>query len=89
MKGWKVEAVVSWPSRVSSTKPIVAASDVFLMSWTRKPTVGGIAMRTACGTMTQRSCSPKPRPSEPPASHWVRGIDCSAPRQISPRKAPA
>ena len=45
MKGWKVAAVVSWPSRVSSTKPMTAASEVFLISWTRKPTVGGIATR--------------------------------------------
>jgi hypothetical protein len=40
------------PTLVSSMKPITDASAVPLMTCTRKPTVGGIAMRTACGRIT-------------------------------------
>ena len=57
------------------------------MSWTRKPTVGGIATRIDCGTMTWRNCSQSESPSEAPASHCVFAMDTSAPRQISPKKA--
>ena len=35
------------PARVSSMKPMSAATEVLLMSWTTKPTVGGIEMRIA------------------------------------------
>ena len=43
--GLKVVLVISCPARVSSTKPMIAAIEVFLISWTAKPTVGGIEMR--------------------------------------------
>lgn len=41
--------LMSWPARVSSTKPMSEAMAVDLMSWTRKPGVGGMEMRKACG----------------------------------------
>ncbi len=40
------------PARASSTNPIALASDVFLITCTLKPTVGGVAIRTACGRIT-------------------------------------
>ena len=50
--GSKVELLTIWPARASSTKPITEASEVFLTICTMKPTVGGMAMRTACGRIT-------------------------------------
>ena len=41
-------------TRASSTKPTTEASEVFLMICTMKPTVGGVAMRIACGRITLR-----------------------------------
>ena len=52
MNGSKVELLTIWPARASSTKPITEASEVFLTICTMKPTVGGMAMRTACGRIT-------------------------------------
>ena len=85
--GWKVTLTISCPARVSSTKPTMAATEVFFMSWTRKPTVGGMAMRPACGRMTQRSVVQRGRARAEAASHWVFGMASMAPRQMSPRKA--
>ena len=51
-KGSKGELLMIWPVAASSTKPITDASEVFLMICTMKPTVGGMAIRTACGRMT-------------------------------------
>ena len=50
--GSKVELLTIWPARASSTKPITEASEVFFTICTMKPTVGGMAMRTACGRIT-------------------------------------
>ena len=45
--------VFDGPSWITSDRfDITAASEVFLINWTRKPTVGGIATRTDCGMMT-------------------------------------
>ena len=52
MNGSKVELLTIWPARASSTKPITEASEVFFTICTMKPTVGGIAMRSACGRIT-------------------------------------
>ena len=41
------------PARVSSTKPMIAASEVLLIKFTENPTVGGIATRNACGSTTR------------------------------------
>ena len=50
--GSKVELLTIWPARDSSTKPITEASEVFFTICTMKPTVGGMAIRTACGRIT-------------------------------------
>ena len=68
---------------------MIDAIDVPLMSCTRNPTVGGIAMRNACGRITWRSCALGESGSAAAASHCWRGIDWIAPRQISPRNAAA
>ena len=52
ISGWNVTLTISCPARVSSTKPMIDAIDVPLTSCTRKPIVGGTAMRNACGRMT-------------------------------------
>ena len=44
--------VIIVPALVSSMKPITDASAVPLITCTRKPTVGGTAMRSACGRST-------------------------------------
>ena len=44
-----------WPARVSSRKPMIEARAVFFTSWTMKPTVGGMAARTAWGAITSAS----------------------------------
>ena len=41
-----------WPARDSSTKPTMAASEVPLMSCTRKPMVAGSEILKACGRTT-------------------------------------
>ena len=51
-KGRKDELLTIWPARAISTKPITEASEVFLTICTMKPTVGGVAMRKACGSTT-------------------------------------
>ena len=50
--GSKIELLTIWPARASSTKPTTEASEVFLTICTMKPTVGGVAMRSACGRIT-------------------------------------
>jgi hypothetical protein len=50
--GSKVELLTICPARDSSTKPITEASEVFYTICTMKPTVGGMARRTACGRIT-------------------------------------
>ena len=40
------------PDLVSSTTPMMAASDVTFMSETRNPTVAGNAIQIACGAMS-------------------------------------
>ena len=57
-KGWKVALLTIWPARVSSVKPMIEASDVPLISCTRNPTVGAVAVRMACGSTTWRMRSP-------------------------------
>ena len=49
--GWNVVLLTICPARDSSTKPMSDASDVPLTTWTRKPTVGGMLIRAACGRM--------------------------------------
>ncbi len=83
----KVALEIMLPALVSSTKPITEASAVPLMTCTRKPTVGAMAIFTACGRITWRICSPKLRARLPEASHWPLGIEATQPRQISVRKA--
>ena len=51
------------------------------------PTVGGTAMRSACGPMTWRIFSPKLKARLSAASHWPLGMALTQPRQISARKA--
>jgi hypothetical protein len=58
-----------------------------LITCTRKPTVGGTAMRSACGPITWRSFSPKLSARLSEASHWPLGMALTQPRQISVRKA--
>jgi hypothetical protein len=53
---------------------MIAAIDVFLISWTAKPTVGGIEMRAACGRMTYQSCLGKLSERHAAASHCARGM---------------
>ena len=57
--GLKVALVIMVPALVSSMKPITDARAVPLITCTRKPTVGGTAMRSACGPTTWRIFSPK------------------------------
>ncbi len=52
VKGRKVALVIIVPAFVSSMKPMTEASAVPLITCTRKPTVGAIAMRSACGPIT-------------------------------------
>jgi hypothetical protein len=52
VKGAKVTLAIIVPALVSSMKPITDASAVPLTTCTRKPTVGGTAMRSACGKTT-------------------------------------
>ena len=52
VKGWKVALVTIVPALDSSTKPIMEVSAVPLMTWTEKPTVGGMAIFIAWGRMT-------------------------------------
>ena len=87
MKGRKVALVIIVPALVSSMKPITDASAVPLMTWTRKPTVGATAMRSACGPITWRIFSPNDSARLSAASHWPFGIASTQPRQISARKA--
>ena len=49
--------------------------EVFLTSCTRNPTVGGNAIRTACGRMTVRYCCSGVRASDADASHCWIGTD--------------
>ena len=50
--GSNVTLTMSCPARVSSTKPMMAAIEVFLIYWTSQPTVGGMEIRFAWGRMT-------------------------------------
>ena len=68
---------------------MIDAIDVPLINCTRKPTVGGIAMRKACDRMTWRSSAAGASGIAAAASHCCRGIAWIAPRQISPRNAAA
>ena len=78
---------MSWPARTSSIKPTMDASDVFFTICTMKPTVGGVAIRTACGSTTRRMRWVRDRARHSAASHWVCGTDWMQPRQISPMYA--
>ena len=73
------------PDRASSTKPTTEASEVFLMICTMKPTVGGVAIRIACGRMTFIIRWERLSASPSAASHCGLGTDWMQPRQISPR----
>ncbi len=86
-KGAKVAPFTSCASRDSSTTPISESSDVFLINWTRNPTVGGIAMVNVRGRITWRNCRQRVRPSAADASRWPSGIASTAPRQMSARNA--
>ena len=55
VSGWKVTPEMSWPARVTSTKPMSAVSAVPFRTTTIMPTVGASAIRNACGTMMWRS----------------------------------
>ena len=57
------------------------------MICTRKPTVGGVAMRSACGRITLPMRCRRDSPRHSAASHWFLGTAWMQPRQISPRKA--
>ncbi len=50
--GSRVTLLINWAVRVSSTKPITEVNAVPLITCTRKPTVGGIAIVTAWGIIT-------------------------------------
>ena len=58
-----------------------------MISWTTKPTVGGIEIRIACGRITYQSWLTKPSDMHAAASHCGRGMAWIEPRQISPRNA--
>src|SRR5215218_2952932 len=66
---------------------MIEASDVFLTSCTMKPTVGGVAMRTDCGSTTCRICSRYEKPSAAEPCHCDCGTAWIEPRQISPKYA--
>jgi hypothetical protein len=85
----KVALTMMLPALVSSTKPITEASAVPFTTCTRKPTVGAMATRSACGRITRRSCCGQDSARARAASHWPRGTLSTAPRQISDRKAAA
>ena len=85
MKGSKMELLMICPERASSTKPTTDASEVFLTIWTMKPTVGGVASRTACGSTTLNMRCVRLSARHSAASHCARGTAWMAPRQISPR----
>jgi len=85
--GLNVAVVISWPALANSTKPMMEAIEVFLISWTINPTVGAMEMRIACGRITYQSCLKKPRDKHAAASHCGRGIAWIDPRQIYPMKA--
>ena len=55
------------------------------MICTMKPTVGGVAMRTACGRMTFSIRWVAAQRQASAASHCGFGTDWMQPRQISPR----
>ena len=74
-----------WPERASSTKPTTDASDVFLTICTMKPTVGGVAMRIACGRITRNMRWVRLSARHSAASHCGFGTASMQPRQISPR----
>ena len=74
-----------WADRASSTKPTTEASEVFLTICTMKPTVGGVAMRMACGSITMRMRWARVSARHSAASHCAFGTDSMQPRQISPR----
>ena len=76
---------MSWPARTSSTKPTIDAREVFLTICTMKPTVDGVAMRTACGRITSRMRCVRESARHSAASHCVLATDSMQPRQISPR----
>ena len=46
------------PALVSSTKPMMAAKDVLFTRFTRNPTVGAVAKRSACGATTRSMRGP-------------------------------
>ncbi len=87
MNGRNVALLTICAARVSSTKPMIEASDVPFSTCTMKPTVGGMAMRSACGRMTRRSWSSGLSAIARAPSHWPRGMAWMQPRQISARKA--
>ncbi|KAG1415152.1 hypothetical protein G6F57_023813 [Rhizopus arrhizus] len=70
---------------VISAIPMTDAIDVFLMICTMNPTVGGVAMRKACGNTTSHRRWVRDSARQSAASHWVRDTACRQPRQISPR----
>ena len=57
------------------------------MICTAKPTVGGVARRSAWGSTTWRMRCQRVRPRHSAASHWLLCTAWIQPRQISPRKA--
>ncbi|MNE87628.1 hypothetical protein D3C80_1848490 [compost metagenome] len=72
---------------VSSIKPMIDANAVPLITCTENPTVGAMAIRTACGTITRIRVWPKLSPRQRDASHCPFGRAAILPDQISTRKA--
>ena len=65
---------------------MIEASDVPLMTCTRKPTVGGIAILPAAGSRSEAVLPGGVAHARLPPPIWP-GIASTQPRQISPRKA--
>ena len=87
MNGRNVALLTICAARVSSTKPMIEASDVPLSSCTRKPTVGGMRDAQRLRQDDEAKLLHIAERQRPGASHWPRGIASMQPRQISPRKA--
>ncbi|MNL29287.1 hypothetical protein D3C87_1509660 [compost metagenome] len=88
MNGLKVALVITVAAFDNSVKPMIEVSAVLLTICTANPTVGAIAMRSACGSTTWRICCTYPSARLADASHCPFGTASTQPRQISARNAP-
>ena len=76
-------------TKASSPTPTISATVVFLVMFMACPSRGGTVVRSACGRMTRRKVSKKPKPSECAASACPGAMPRMPLRMSSEMKAAA